>query len=240
MQFYFILFLIFFSSCTIQTRYNLKQQQANQVSFQDSRKNKGNSNKKNNISAALSTLGGSTTEAATTVTAANVAFTNNSVIASMKSEISQLNIVSEQLTEKINSLEKIIFELKTKNAKKLNTKSKKSTISKAATKQIIKKNKKVKKKVGNFKKAQLSFKNKKWTSAISSYEEYRRLNPRGNNYALATYNIALSLEKLGFREEAKPFYDEILDPSGRYHKTKLAKKIKAKRKKTSSKKVKKI
>lgn len=218
MKFYFLLFLIYASSCAIQTRYNLKKQKSTESNFQKNLETIPLSLKKN-----------------TPLSVPKV--TNSTIIANMQSEITQLNTVSEQLTEKINSLEKVILDLKTQNSNKLHIKKKKHTINKA-TKLLI--TKKKKRKLGNFAQAQQAFQKKKWETAIENYEKYRKLNPRGNSYALATYNIALSLERLGFREEAKSFYDEILDPNGRHFKSKLAKKIKAKQKKLSSKKAKKI
>ncbi len=225
MKFYFLVLVMLSSSCAIQTRYNLKKQKQAQTTFQ------------NNKNTTFAPSPSATTQSSKTTTANKPAY-NNTLIADMKNEIAQLAMKSEQLKEKIDSLELVVLDLRKKKLKKSSSKSSASNISKVA-KQIITKKKK-RQKLGNFAQAQKSFRKKQWELAIESYEKYRKLNPRGKNYALATYNIALSLEKLGFKEEAKSFYNEILDPSGRYAKSKIAKKVKAKQKKLSSKKAQKI
>lgn len=213
----FILLVFLISSCNIQTRYELKKQSELQPNFQNTPE---------------------PTQPPTDINKPITQTTNNTVIANIQSEIIRLNTVSEELVEKMDSLETLLLNIKTSFDKK--TKQKKNIINKEAKKLITKKKKIIKQPLGNFSRAQKFFQASKWEMAIQGYEQYRKLNPRGKSYILATYNIALALEKLGFKEEARSFYEEILDPHGRYFRSKIAKKIRAKQKKMSSKKAKKI
>lgn len=223
MKYYLLLLVTLSSACAIQTRYNLKKQESAQTQFQNTPAQVSGTLIKNTPRQASRNLIKNTPPP-------TFKAIQNTTIANMQNEIIKLNTVSEQLVEKINSLENIILELKKKNIQAQNAEKKEKAINinKEAKQLVVKKKieKKKKKKLGNFSLAQKAFQNKKWETAIQSYEKYRKLNPKGRNYALATYNIALSLERLGFKEEAKSFYAEILDPNGRYSKSKLAKKIK--------------
>ena len=68
-----------------------------------------------------------------------------------------------------------------------------------------------KQKLGNFAGAQRAFSQRHWREAIQGYEKYRNLNPKGKQYALATYRMGVSFEKLGLKKEAKMFFQEIIN-----------------------------
>lgn len=201
MRYLFLLLMIFVASCT--TVYDLKKARKNKSFFQNSKNLKKTPDRSTKKNTKL----------------------KGSVIADLKSEITTINTKLEQLNEKLNDLQHLLLDLKNRNLTKPKVQTK---INKEAKKTIKKINKAKKRKLSHFAKAQSNFKNKKWELAIESYERYRKSNPKGKNYAKATKNIALSLEKLGFKEEAKSFYNELKDIN------------KKKRKKTSSKKRKNI
>jgi TolA-binding protein len=72
------------------------------------------------------------------------------------------------------------------------------------------------------------FEKKKWEDAILAYEEYRKKNPKGDGYSLATYRIGLSFQEMGLKSDAKAFYKEVVD---KYPKSKEAGLAKTKLKK---------
>lgn len=72
--------------------------------------------------------------------------------------------------------------------------------------------------------AQESFSHKDWKKAIVNFSKYREDNPKGKNFAEATYKIGVSFQELGLKEEAKSFYDELI---ARFPKSEEAKKVKA-------------
>jgi TolA-binding protein len=78
-------------------------------------------------------------------------------------------------------------------------------------------------KKGNFASAQQSFASKQWKDAIFSYQKYRDLNPKGRNYAEATYKMGVSFQELGMSGEAKTFYSEVVE---KFPKTSYGKKAK--------------
>lgn len=55
------------------------------------------------------------------------------------------------------------------------------------------------------------FKKEQWQNAILSYEKYRSKNPDGPHWSEATFKIGRSFEQLELFQEAKAFYQEILD-----------------------------
>lgn len=59
--------------------------------------------------------------------------------------------------------------------------------------------------------AEQSFEQKDYKKAILEYNEYRDSNPKSKKLSLATYRIAVSFHELGMKEEAKAFYQELLD-----------------------------
>lgn len=71
--------------------------------------------------------------------------------------------------------------------------------------------KKPKKTKGIFERAQAHMKSKDWKKAILEFENYRKKYPRGRRVSMATYNIGVSFQELGLKEEAKAFFQETLD-----------------------------
>ncbi len=67
------------------------------------------------------------------------------------------------------------------------------------------------------------FKQREWKKAILSYQKYREANPKGKNVVDATYKIGVCFQELGFRDEAKTFYEEVMN---RFAKSNQAKKAK--------------
>ncbi len=59
--------------------------------------------------------------------------------------------------------------------------------------------------------AQSYFDKKDWKQAILNYQKYRDENPKGGKFADATYKIGVSFQELGMRDEAKTFYDEVVN-----------------------------
>ena len=62
-----------------------------------------------------------------------------------------------------------------------------------------------------FASAEAHFQGKRWKKAALSYEKYRMTNPKGEHYPLATYKIGVSFEELGEKENAKLFYEEVVE-----------------------------
>ena len=50
---------------------------------------------------------------------------------------------------------------------------------------------------------------KKWKEAIVSFQKYRDANPRGKQYADATYKIGVCFQEIGMKDEAKSFMEEV-------------------------------
>lgn len=63
---------------------------------------------------------------------------------------------------------------------------------------------------GSYREAEAFFDSKEWKKAILTYQKYRDENPKGKNFADATYKIGVSFQELGLKDEAKTFYDEVL------------------------------
>lgn len=59
--------------------------------------------------------------------------------------------------------------------------------------------------------AEEHFKNENWKQAIFAYEEFRKKEPQSDKFAIATLNIGLSFQKLELKEEAKVFFQEVID-----------------------------
>lgn len=55
------------------------------------------------------------------------------------------------------------------------------------------------------------FNSKEWKKAAFSYEKYRSENPKGKNFADATYKIGVCFQEMGKNAEAKVFFDEVLE-----------------------------
>lgn len=65
-------------------------------------------------------------------------------------------------------------------------------------------------KKNDFDQGEEHFESKEWRRAILSYQKYRDGNPKGKNFADATYKIGVSFQELGLKDEAKTFYDEVI------------------------------
>jgi TolA-binding protein len=65
------------------------------------------------------------------------------------------------------------------------------------------------------------FAQKKWKEAIVNFQKYRDQNPKGKQYADATYKIGVCFQELGMKDEAKSFMEEV---TAKFPKSKEAKK----------------
>lgn len=63
---------------------------------------------------------------------------------------------------------------------------------------------------GSYALAEEKFEQKNWKEAILDYEKYRKANPKGKQFAMATYKIGVSFQELGLIDEAKAFYEEVV------------------------------
>lgn len=78
-------------------------------------------------------------------------------------------------------------------------------------------------KVAEWEQAEELFNKKEWKNAILKYQSYRDLYPKGPNYAMATYKIGVCFQELKMKDEAKAFYEEVLQ---KFPKSSTAKKAK--------------
>lgn len=62
----------------------------------------------------------------------------------------------------------------------------------------------------SYESAEEMFNKKEWKTAILSYQSYRDSNPKGKNYADATYKIGVSFQELKMKDEAKVFFEEVV------------------------------
>lgn len=76
---------------------------------------------------------------------------------------------------------------------------------------------------GPLEKANKAFDEKSWEDAILSYEEYRKKNPKGPQYAHATYRIGLSFQTMGLKDDAKAFFKEVVEKFPKSKEADLAK-----------------
>lgn len=72
------------------------------------------------------------------------------------------------------------------------------------------------------------FNEKKWDDAILAYEDYRKKNPKGAEYAEATLKMGLCFQNMGLKDDAKVFFKEVVE---KYPKSKEADTAKSKLKK---------
>lgn len=79
------------------------------------------------------------------------------------------------------------------------------------------------KQMGIIDKADGHFLKKDWEDAILAYEEYRKKNPKGSDYAHATYRIGLSFQSMGLKDDAKAFFKEVVDKYPKSKEASLAK-----------------
>ncbi len=118
--------------------------------------------------------------------------------------------------KEIQALKKEIAQLKYIAQTKPKAKSKKT------------KAKKSKAPKGNYTSAEYYFKKKDWKSAITGYQKYREANPKGKRYSESTYKIGVCFQELGMIDNAKIFFQEVVE---KYPKSRQAKKSKYRMKK---------
>lgn len=73
--------------------------------------------------------------------------------------------------------------------------------------------------------AEEKFENKNYREAILDYEKYRRANPKGKQFAAATYKIGVAFAEMGMPEDGKAFFEEVI---AKFPKSKEADKAAAK------------
>lgn len=66
------------------------------------------------------------------------------------------------------------------------------------------------------------FKEKKWKEAISNYNKYREAQPKGPHYADATYKMGVCFQELNMKDEAKTFYEEVIQKAPKSREAKKA------------------
>lgn len=81
---------------------------------------------------------------------------------------------------------------------------------------------------GNYTSGQYHFNKKDWKNAITGYQKYREMNPKGKRYAESTYKIGVCFHELGMTDNAKIFFQEVVE---KYPKSKESKKSKYRMKK---------
>lgn len=95
---------------------------------------------------------------------------------------------------------------------KINTEIERIKLEKAKSNQAKKSTPK-----GNYQQAEADFAKKKWKEAAVGYQKYRDLNPKGRNYADATYKIGVCFQEMGMRKESKAFYEEVIEKHPKSH-----------------------
>lgn len=78
-------------------------------------------------------------------------------------------------------------------------------------------------KKGTYELGQESFDQKDWKKAILNFQKYRDENPNGKKFNDATYKMGVAFQELGMKEEAKTFYDELVNKSPNSNEAKKAK-----------------
>lgn len=54
------------------------------------------------------------------------------------------------------------------------------------------------------------FAKKEWKQAVLAYQSYRDASPKGANYPVATYKIGICFQELNMPDEAKAFFQEVI------------------------------
>lgn len=114
----------------------------------------------------------------------------------------RIDVIDERLKNIENALVRLEQQLKIKSTVKAKAPKKKKSI---------------------YDNAQNLFQNKKWEEAILEYNKYRETYPKGRWYADSTYKIAVCFQELKQVEDAKAFYQEVVE---NFPKTKAAKRSK--------------
>ena len=66
------------------------------------------------------------------------------------------------------------------------------------------------KKYTEFDTGEAKFKERQWKDAIAQYQAYRTKYPKGKSYSEATYKIGVCFQELNLKNEAKAFYQEVV------------------------------
>lgn len=122
------------------------------------------------------------------------------------------------LQEGLSNLEKTVFQL---NAEVNALRAEKAAMVAQATAAQAKAATESKK--GSFEIGQESFDQKDWKKAILNYQKYRDENPSGKKFNEATYKMGVAFQELGMKDEAKTFYDELVNKSPASNEAKKAK-----------------
>lgn len=77
--------------------------------------------------------------------------------------------------------------------------------------------------VGPLENGDKAFDKKEWEDAILAYEDYRKKNPKGGEYAHATFRIGLSFQSMGLKDDARAFFKEVVDKFPKSKEAALAK-----------------
>jgi TolA-binding protein len=123
------------------------------------------------------------------------------------------------LQEGMTNLEKTVFQL---NAEVNALKAEKAAAAAQATAAQAKAATEAKK--SSYETGQEYFDQKDWKKAILNFQKYRDDNPKGKKFADATYKMGVSFQELGMKDEAKTFYDELVNKfpdSNEAHKAKI-------------------
>lgn len=69
------------------------------------------------------------------------------------------------------------------------------------------------------------FDDKKWAEAAAEYQSYREKSSskKSEDYAMVTYKIGVCFQELGMKEEARTFYQSVIDKNGKAKAAKYAK-----------------
>lgn len=67
------------------------------------------------------------------------------------------------------------------------------------------------------------FEKKEFKKAIHAYQKFRDQNPKSKKNAKAIYKIGLSFQELGLKEDAKPFFEDLIAKYPQSEEAKLAK-----------------
>lgn len=122
------------------------------------------------------------------------------------------------LQEGLSNLEKTVFQL---NAEVNALRAEKAAMVAQNTAAQAKAAAEAKK--GSYELGQESFDQKDWKKAILNYQKYRDENPNGKKFNDATYKMGVAFQELGMKEEAKTFYDELVNKSPNSNEAKKAK-----------------
>lgn len=124
---------------------------------------------------------------------------------SMQNKESQTKLDNELVDNKFKTVQEALLKIESELQKLYNDvdKLKKSPSSSTP--------KKPTQTLGNYGLAEVEFANKKWKEAAVGYQKYRDANPKGANYADATYKIGVCFQEMGMKSESKAFFEEAIE-----------------------------